>query len=115
MKLLLMLLEIEEDSIVRWPFETVAVGIADLTEIFRGWHAGIWVLGMGCLYIQSAINSSRQIFDSYRPWIWSSNSTEVLSQAAIESNPILRLDIVGRKHEEVIGWQIAVLMPETTA
>jgi hypothetical protein len=36
MKLLLMLLEIEEDSIVRWPFETVAVGIADLTEIFRG-------------------------------------------------------------------------------
>lgn len=33
----------------------------------------------------------------------------------MESKPILRLDIVGAKCEEVSGWQIAVLMPEKTA
>jgi hypothetical protein len=38
-----------------------------------------------------------------------------LSQAAIESKPILRLDIVGAKCKEARGWQIAVVMPEKTA
>jgi hypothetical protein len=33
----------------------------------------------------------------------------------MESNPILRLDIVGAKCEEASGWQIAVVMPEKTA
>lgn len=33
----------------------------------------------------------------------------------MELKPILRLDIVGAKCEELNGWQIAVVMPEKTA
>ena len=49
----MLLLEIEEDSIVRKPYEMVVVGIQGLIEIFGGKHVEIWVLGMGYPYILS--------------------------------------------------------------
>jgi hypothetical protein len=64
-------------------------------------------------FCQHAMEASRSIGKTYLLWMWCSNSDEVLSQAAIESKPILRQGMFGVKRS---GWmQKTVVMPEPTA
>jgi hypothetical protein len=59
---------------------------------------------------QHVIDAWKSIGRTYLLWMWCSNSDEVLSQAAIESKPILRQ---GMSDVKCSGWmQIAVVMPE---